>query len=115
MAWLCLFSCPLALDLSSDSVFTWAGTSRKWGASGHCAEVLRCWVLNPGGGFSQWDRNEIQAPAHLPPPRPAPSTHQSDNRRLQPPPQRGGRQLLSLKLTMEEALLEGLFRSKVRV
>ena len=35
--------------------------------------------------------------------------------RLQPPPQRGGRQLLSLKLTMEEALLEGLFKSKVRV
>lgn len=35
--------------------------------------------------------------------------------RLQPPPQRGGRQLLSLKLTMEEALLGGLFRSKVRV
>ncbi|ELR44676.1 hypothetical protein M91_20028, partial [Bos mutus] len=40
-----LFSCPLALDLSSDSVFTWAGSSWKWGASGHCAGVLRCCVL----------------------------------------------------------------------
>lgn len=35
--------------------------------------------------------------------------------RLQPQPQRGGRQLLSLKLTMEEASLGGLFRPKVRV
>lgn len=35
--------------------------------------------------------------------------------RLQAPPQRGGRQLLSLKLTMEAASLGGLFRPKVRV